>query len=132
MLLAGCVSTAPTDAPKGAERVIVQTDLAFEDAFRQAGQIITQRGYPVENSDINIGSISTGFHGLGVSPVMVRLNVVVSGNPAKAVFSGEYKSGPSSTSFGIQAAGMSGSPLRQAWAELEAVAQLAGTDISYE
>lgn len=133
LFLAGCVSTAPTDAPRGARAVIVQTDLSTEEVFREVGRLISERGYPIENSDVNIGSISTGFYSPGRSPVMVRLNVTVSGDPATVRFSGDLKTSRSDQySRYIEASGMSGSPLRQAWAELEAVAALMGRPVSYQ
>lgn len=121
------MSTAPTDAPRGSKAVIVQ---AGGNAFRDAGRLIAERGYPIISSDADIGVISTDFLSLDSSPVMVRINATVSDGAVR--LTGHYKSGPSAGAYDIEMAGMSGSPLRQAWAELEAVATLMGKELSYE
>lgn len=134
-LLVGCagpkrttqgVPTGADDssAPIGTSSITVKASVPADSAFPRAAALLQRRGYGIGNSNSQLKTLTTTWRTLntGIGPkVSTRLSLgIVSSSPTSVRVSGTYRASDFS-SENIRKRGQSGSPAREAWAEMLSV-----------
>ncbi len=65
-VFAGCATTRDLPGLDGANTVLILTEDHPDAAYRKMGQLLTSRGFTIQNSDRDLGMISTGAKRIGI------------------------------------------------------------------
>lgn len=126
----GCVTTQKVPgSTKGDNKIVVKTEQSFEEAYKQAGQILSTNGYGIDNSDKDLGTIASGPQKLSQLNGSMKVNVSIREDEGiKVIFSGLVKMDADiNVGYGVTSKsswnkvvnkGMSGSIMQVAWNDL--------------
>lgn len=143
LLLTACTGPQQTaglddeDAPIGTRTIIVQTDA--DDPYAHTARVLQDAGYAIENSDRDIGSITTAMQGvggtglagaLGANTVDASISARIDGDRVHVQARHQFTETDGATN--TTKSGQSGSPDRTAWAALWSVATDIGIPVDYE
>jgi len=125
-----CITTqiAPGSS-KGDNTIIIQTNHSAENAFQQFVQILSSEGFPIENTDKDLGIISTGSKKASRLNASIKVNSsIIENENATIILTGlvtvdatiDLGYGVSSSSGWnrIENTGMNGSVMQVAWNDL--------------
>jgi len=138
-LLGSCLSLR--DVPgssRGNNTVLIITQDHPDVAYRKMGQILTERGFSIANSDREMGTISTapGSFSIGflTGDWEGRINVVISGSDTATIaLSGTSRLSSEDAWRRIEDRGGSHTPPQAGWVELHEIAQkYEGAEIAFE
>ena len=140
-----CVSTQLVPgSSKGDNTIIIKTNHSEETAFKQLVQILTSEGFPIENTDKELGIISTGSKKASKLNASIKINaMIVEKENATIILNGLYTIDATvnlgygvTSNFGwnkIENKGMNGSVLQVAWNDLYNLAKrYPEAEISFE
>lgn len=108
---------------KKANAILIKTSLPAEEAFRMVGQTIIEAGYGIKNSDKDFFSINSEPKPFRYG--QLELTMSVTGNDNAVVrITGKYQTGIINDLYTtVDFRGMKGSPAKEAWEEMQKVAE---------
>jgi outer membrane murein-binding lipoprotein Lpp len=140
LLLAGCATIGPQKTeglddeavPMNTKQLRVETDLSADEAYTRVARMLQARGYAMENTDSDLGSLTTDYRTIrkGGWKYETRISAsIVRENPTVMQFQGRV----TEDTFGesdIRKDGVNGSIPRRAWTELYTVASELGEPVA--